>query len=306
MRTTHDKVTTRQPDNLKIAFLGTPRLAQIVLQNLIDSPYKPQLVITGHSKKSGRGLALKANSIELEAKKQGIEINYKVKAIDESFDLVVLVAFGQIIPKEILNLPKFGFINIHPSLLPKYRGPSPIQTAILDGQKITGVTIIKLDEKIDHGPILAQLEVEIESIDTHQSLVEKLGLIGSNLLIETLSDYLSGKLKPQAQDDKNATFTKIITKADGFIDPQKPPHPVKLQRMIRAYYPWPGVWIEIESRIKNQKSRKIKIKFLPPTVLTPHHPINPFLIQPEGKKPMTVKEFVNGYPGTVSQLNKIL
>lgn len=287
---------------MKIVFFGTPRLAQIVLQNLIDSPYKPQLVITGQSNKSGRGLALKANSVEQDAKKHGIEIGYKISAIDKSFDLAILEAFGQIIPKEILNLPKFGFINIHPSLLPKYRGPSPIQTAIIDGQKKTGVTVIKLDEEVDHGPILAQQEVEIESIDTHESLVEKLGLIGSNLLIETLPSYLSGKIKSRAQDDKNATFTQKITKADGFIDLHNPPNPQSLDRMIRAFYPWPSAW----TRLKMVNGKWLMVKFLPPTILLTYHPTDPFAIQPEGKRPLSLQQFKNGYPQLYDQIRPLL
>ena len=118
---------------------------------------------------------------------------------DTKVDLAILVAFGQIIPQEILKIPKFGFINVHPSLLPKYRGPSPIQSAIIKGEIKTGVTIIKLDQEVDHGPILNQQEVVIEKEDTHESLIEKLGLIGANLLLVTLPDYLSGKIKPKQQ-----------------------------------------------------------------------------------------------------------
>ncbi|OGD87476.1 methionyl-tRNA formyltransferase [Candidatus Curtissbacteria bacterium RIFCSPLOWO2_02_FULL_40_11] len=279
---------------MKIVFLGTPRLAQIVLENLANSPFKPQLVITGQNNKAGRGLALSASLVKQEAVKHHIAVDYELAAIDKSFDLAILVAFGRIIPKEILEKPKHGFINVHPSLLPKYRGPSPIQSAILDGEKKTGVTIIKLDQEVDHGAILNQQEIEIENQDTHESLIEKTGMIGSNLLIETLPNYLKGKIKPEEQNHKTATFTKKITKTNGQIDLNNPPSKQKLQRMINAYYPWPTVWTEVETR--NQKpasqakrgepeTRNLRIKFLPKG-----------LIQPEGKRPMSVNEVKNGFP----------
>jgi len=265
---------------MNIVFLGTPRLAQIVLANLISSDYNPSLVITGKDSKTGRGLSAKSSLVNSEAKKQHLKVNHDLDKIDKSFDLAILVAFGHIIPKDILIKPKHGFINVHPSLLPKYRGPSPIQSTILNGDKKTGVSIIKLDNEIDHGPILAQKEIEIEKNDTHESLIEKTGVIGSNLLIETLTDYLSGKLKPKEQNHNVSTLTKKITKKDGEINIDNLPHSKSLIRMINAYYPWPSVWTKT-----NLNGKEKIIKFLPQG-----------MIQVEGKKPMTTEEFLNGYP----------
>src|SRR3989338_8544602 len=145
---------TYNPTDLSIAFFGTPRIAQIVLKRLIATEFKPQLVITGHDRKLGRGQALVPTSVKLEAQKNNIEVSHRMSDLDKSFDIAILVDYGHIIPKTILQRPKFGFLNVHPSLLPKFRGPSPIYQTILNGDQKTGVTIIKLDKELDHGPII--------------------------------------------------------------------------------------------------------------------------------------------------------
>ncbi|MBI2012761.1 methionyl-tRNA formyltransferase, partial [Candidatus Curtissbacteria bacterium] len=210
---------------MNIVFFGTPRLAQIILEKLIDSPFRPQLVVTAPDSKVGRSLKPQLSPVKQTAAKHHIDVlepktlnshlrtgNETFSILNSQFDLAILVAYGKIIPKDILAIPKYGFINIHPSILPKYRGPSPIQSAILAGEKQTGVTIIKLDEEIDHGPILAQKKINITNHDTHAALVEKLGKLGDELLIETLPEYLDEKLKPKPQNHALATFTKKVTK----------------------------------------------------------------------------------------------
>ena len=279
----------QSPKNLRVAFFGTPRLAQIVLEKLIDSPYRPLLVVTAPDTKAGRGQTLGQSPVKQTAQKYNIDTSYQLPKTSNQFDLAILVAYGKIIPEKILTIPKYGFINVHPSLLPKYRGPSPIQSAILEGEENTGVTIIKLDEAIDHGPILAQSEVAITNGDTHASLVEKLGELGAKLLIKTLPKYLAGKIKPSHQDNLKATFTKRITKQDGEIDLLNPPNPLNLNRMIRAYYPWPGTWCRLTVH-----SRQFTVKFLPGN-----------LIQPEGKHAMSISEFRNGYPEVFQQISRL-
>lgn len=195
-------------------------------------------------------------------------------------DLAVVAAYGRILTKDELNTPKFGCINVHPSLLPKYRGPSPIQAAILNGEKKSGITIIKMDEEVDHGPILVQVEEKILPNDTAETLYERLFKIGAKLLPQTINQYLKGQIKLSPQDDSKATFTKILTRKDGFFDIKNPPSPEILDRMIRAYYPWPGVWTR--AIINNKPSI---VKFLPEKK-----------IQVEGKRAMTYKDFINGYP----------
>ena len=270
---------------MKVAFFGTPRLAQIVLEKLIDSPYKPSLVVTALDAKAGRGQKLAPCPVKQTALANKIKVAEKLP----DFDIAILVAYGKIIPKNILSIPKYGFINVHPSLLPKYRGPSPIQSAILAGEEKTGVTIIKLDEQVDHGPILASKKITISPNDTHASLIEFLGKIGANLLLQTLPAYISGKIKPKPQDHTQATFTKHISKQDGYIDINDPPDPQTFDRMTRAYHPWPNVWTQI--RIKD---KGLRINFLPEGK-----------IQPEGKNPMTIKEFLNGYPQAKDLINAL-
>jgi len=195
-------------------------------------------------------------------------------------DVGVLASFGAIVPNEVLNLFPHGIINIHPSLLPKYRGPTPVQTAILNGDNKTGVTIIKLDKEVDHGPILFQTKENILPNDTSESLYERLFKLSASSIVSTIELYLKGKIKLRQQNHAKTTFTKRLTREDGFIDLHNPPSPQILDRMIRAYYPWPSVWTEL--RIMNQE---LRIKFLPGEK-----------IQVEGKKPMSYKDFINGYP----------
>ncbi|MEK7518080.1 MAG: methionyl-tRNA formyltransferase [Patescibacteria group bacterium] len=210
--------------------------------------------------------------------------------------LGVLASFGAIIPKRILNAFPKGIINIHPSLLPKYRGPTPVQTSILNGDKTTGATIIKLDEEVDHGPIIVQKDAKILPNDTAESLHERLFRLGAGSIVQTIELYLKGEITPKEQNHSQATFTKRLTREDGFIDIQSPPSSQILDRMIRAYHPWPGVWTKLKMnpstslRLRGSDSRssgkKLKIiKLLPENK-----------IQVEGKRPMIYKDFINGYP----------
>ncbi len=216
--------------------------------------------------------------------------NTKYLILNTESPVAILADFGLIIPKEILNAFPKGIINIHPSLLPKHRGSTPVQTAILNGDKITGVSIIKLDKEVDHGPILAQEKEKILDTDTADILYKRLFEKGANLLLKILNSYLKDELKPIAQNHKKATFTSRLTRESGFVDIKNPPSPEKLQQMIKAYFPWPGVW----TKTKLNGVEKI-IKFLPDQK-----------IQVEGKKPMSYKDFINGYPEIKQQLEKLL
>ncbi len=288
---------------IKIAFFGTPQNAAIVLEKLVQTKYKPGLIITTPDVQQGRGQKLQESPVKTLASVHGIDVlepeDLENPEFVKSFKnfapgVAILVAYGKIIPQEVLNIPRLGFLNIHPSLLPKYRGPSPIYEVILAGDKRTGVTIIKLDPELDHGPILAQKELEIENADTHQSIMEKTAILGGDLLIEILPGYLDRSIKPKPQNHSGATYTEKIEKQNGLIDLNSPPDPKTLNRMIRAYFPWPTVWAEIETRDTKNGIRKFKIKFLPENK-----------IQPEGKRPMSLKEFQNGYPNISQQISTL-
>lgn len=203
-------------------------------------------------------------------------------------DLFVVASFGKIFSENFLAIPKRGTLNIHPSLLPKYRGPTPVQTAILNGDKKTGVTIIKLDEEVDHGPILVQEEIEIRENETSESLLKKTFELGAEILPSAVSKYIKEQIKVTAQNDSEATYTQHLSKKSGFINIsfQAPlinldnPQPSEtLDRMIRAYFPWPGVWFRTTLGGQNRV-----IKLLPDQK-----------IQVEGRKSMSYKDFINGY-----------
>jgi len=212
-------------------------------------------------------------------------------------DIAILASFGAIVSKSVLDIFKYGVLNIHPSLLPKYRGPTPVQTAILKGDKTTGVTIIKLDEQVDHGPILAQKKEAILENDTAESLYERLFKLSSGLIVQTIKLYLKEIFQLREQNHPKATFTKMLTRQDGYFDINNPPKPEILDRMIRAYYPWPGAWtqIRINDKARLPDGQGLRIKFLPEN-----------RIQVEGKKPMSYKDFVNGYPEAAKNLELII
>lgn len=311
--------------DLKIAFFGNGHNSATTLTRLIPTEFKPTLVITGGDVQKGRGQKIQSSPPKIIAQKNHIRTLEPQNLTDESFrqeftkfapDLTILIAYGKIIPGKVLTIPKHGFVNIHPSLLPKYRGPSPIYQALLNDDSQTGVTIMKLDKELDHGPILAQKKLPIDKADTHETLMQKLAIVGTDLLLEILPHYLDGSLKPKEQDHSKAITTEKITKENGRIDLQNPPEAEKLDRMIRAFYPWPGVWIELETGNTKQETKKLRIKFFPPTSLSSHQPtrldsvdprrIDPFQVQPEGKRPLSISEFKNGYPEQYKQIENLI
>ena len=210
--------------------------------------------------------------------------------------LAILADFGLIIPKRVLKIFQKGIINIHPSLLPKYRGPTPVQNAILNGENMTGISIIKLDDKVDHGPILAQKEEKILEDDTADTLYARLFEIGADLIYQNIKHYIKGYLKPRQQIHSKATFTKLLQKNDGLINLDNPPSPIKIARMIRAYHPWPGVWTKLQIVAGSTRGGDVQkiIKFLPEQK-----------IQVEGKNPVSYKDFTNGYSKGKDILEKL-
>lgn len=275
---------------LGIIFFGTSEFGAIVLQKLIQSGMGPLLVVTAPDKPAGRKQNLTPPPVKLLAEKYSTQVfqpekiqNSKFKIQNSKPDLIVLAAYGQIIPKEILEIPTYGALNVHPSLLPKYRGASPIQAAILNGEEKTGVTIMLMDEELDHGPILAtrKFSNKIKKI-TYQELHDELANVGADLLIETIPKWVSGEIKSQEQDHTKATYTKRITKEDGRIDWSKPA--VYIERQVRAFSPWPGAFTF-------WKGKRVKI-------LKAHVEQGKLIIdelQLEGKKPTSFREFLLGH-----------
>jgi len=210
----------------------------------------------------------------------------KQKIQDIQAEVGIVADFGIIIPIEVIESFPKGILNIHPSLLPKYRGPTPVQTTLLNGDKETGVTIIKIDPIVDHGPILSQEEYEIEN-ENAKELLTNLFKVGTHLLDKTLIDYLEEVFEPQEQEHGLATFTKMLSKKDGLVDPKNPPK--NLGNMIRAYFPWPGVWTRAAIN-----GKQVMIKLLPGN-----------MVQVEGKNPQSYKDFANGYEEGKEILKKL-
>ncbi len=302
-------------DMVRIGFMGTPQFAVPVLDSLLHSPYHVVAVCTQPDKPVGRGRQIVCPPVKRLAMEHNIPViqprTLKTEeAVEElaSFnpELIVVAAFGHILPQEILSLPKFGCLNVHPSLLPKHRGPSPVAASLLCGDQITGVTIMVMDVKMDSGPILAQREVGISSTDTTGSLTSKLASIGAELLLETLPEWLGGKLEPQLQDESLVTYSKLVTSEDGEIDWHLAA--VELWQQIRAYNPWPGCYTW-------WKGKRLKIHEATPVSSTAEGKLGEIIalseppkvgvvagqsvlglcqIQLEGKREMPAEEFVRG------------
>lgn len=287
--------------NSKIVFIGTSQFAVPILENLIKNKHNIIKVITAPDKPTGRQQEITPSPIKQIAFKYKLPLSQpeKIAEIKSEIsagqpDLTVLAAYGKIIPKDILEIPKFGCLNLHPSLLPKYRGPSPMQTAIFNGEQETGITIIKMDEKIDHGPIIAQKKMKISSDDSYQTLEKKLAQLAANFLIEILPQYFQNKIKPQPQDESQASYTKILTRQDGQIDWQQSAQTIA--RKIRAFYPWPGTWTNFNGlRVKILKAKDVDKK-QEATLPTGKGFLLLELVQPAGKKSMTGQEFFRGHP----------
>lgn len=315
----------------RIVFFGTPEFAVPTLEALISAGYEVVAVVTQPDKPVGRGLKMEAPAVKVRAQELGLTIlqpetlRYAEarppelrrpglgplqQPKDFSAVVAVCVAYGKIVPKEILETFPRGILNIHPSLLPKYRGPSPIQAAILNGDSETGVTIIRLDEEMDHGPIIASSVQRLASSTTGDELSKALAQEGANLLIKTLPQWLNGRITPQLQDHTKATYTKILERADGKIDWRKSAE--YIERMVRAYDFWPGTW----TMWSDKRLKVLRVSLLHPTIgcasnATPGHVwktendrlavnCNPGSIileqlQLEGKKALSGREFLRGY-----------
>jgi len=280
--------------NYSFAFFGSDEFSIIVLEELISAGYTPSLCITQPDKPKGRKLVLTPTPIKEFCLSKNIPCITPEPLTREAFDsfsqfdFFVVASYGKIISQEILDLPKHGSLNVHPSKLPQYRGASPIETAILNDTKNTAVTIMLMDAKMDHGPILKQEDVSfIEWPATKKEVHDILAHTGGKILAQTIEPYLSGNITPQVQDHAQATFTKMIQKADGQITLADTSYQTYLKYL--AFTPWPGVFFFIE---KQNKQIRVKIEsahfdsqkgFIIDTVI------------PEGKNSMTFESFRNGY-----------
>ena len=240
-------------NNPKIIFIGTSEFAVPALESLLKNNYKIITVITSPDKPVGRKQEITPTPIKRIAEKYQLPViqpenilDIKSKILNLKPDLIIVASYGKIIPKSILDIPLSKSLNIHPSLLPKHRGPSPIQTVILNGDKKTGITIMLMDEKMDHGPVVSQMEIDIKPDENYEDLEKRLSQESGNFLIKTLPLYLNDKIKPIKQDENKASYTKILSRKQGEIDLNK--SALEIERKIRAFYPWPGTWFYLDKK----------------------------------------------------------
>ncbi|MDI6778140.1 MAG: methionyl-tRNA formyltransferase [Patescibacteria group bacterium] len=302
--------------NLKIIFMGTPHFAEVILRKMIAAKYNIVAVFTQPDKEVGRKREMKKSPVKKLAEKNNIQVfePQDLKETPEKIakmrpDLIIIAAYGKILPKSILDIPKYGSINIHASLLPKFRGASPVQQAILEGEKETGITLMLMSEKFDAGEIIAQEKLKIAKDDNAQTLTEKLAKTGARLLPETLPSWISGSIKAAPQDEKKASFCKIIKKEDGKMDWNDSAE--KIFRKYKAYFPWPGIYSFFSDNGKKKRLKLVEIKTIPGAgagekpgevveyekeivIQTGKGIIILKKVQPEGKKEMDIKEFLRG------------
>ncbi len=268
---------------MKIVFFGSRHVHEVVAS--LNDNFELSLVITTDKKmvEYCRNESIPFTQV----------LNFDDKTIQEirklEANLGVVADFGLIIPQTLIDIFPLGIINIHPSLLPLYRGSTPVQTALLNGDKITGITIIKIDEELDHGPILYQEDYEITPSDSTDQLLITLFRRSAQILPDLIEKYADDEIDPKQQDEDKAIYTKTFGKEDGYIDTKNPPEVRKLKRMINALNSWPGVWTKY-----NLSDKEVIIKLLPENK-----------IQVEGKKPMSYKDFKNGYPKGQELLKKL-
>ena len=244
---------------MKIVFMGTPDFAAVALKSLIEAGHEITMVITQPDKEKGRGKGIAESDVKVVAKEYGLPIYQPVRIKNEESvkyledfmkkdpaDVFVVAAFGQILPKSILDMPRLGCFNIHASLLPKYRGAAPIQWSIIDGEPETGVTIMKMDEGLDTGDMVAVSRVKIESNETGGSLFDKLAKEGGDLMVKTLPLIERGEVTCTKQNDEESTYAKMLSKDMGRLDFTKTA--TELERLIRGCNPWPGTFTSLNGR----------------------------------------------------------
>lgn len=316
-------ITEREVPKIRVAFMGTPRFAQSILAALVDNGYNVVVAYTKPDKPAGRGMKVTSSEVKRFAEGKGIPVEQPTRLDEESIgklrsyapDIIIVAAYGKILPKAVLELPGFGCVNIHASLLPKLRGASPVQNALIEGFTETGVTLMLMDEGLDTGSILAQKPRAIDFGDTAETLLEKLAGDGADLLLKTLPMWIDRATEPRVQDGTAATRCQLIEREDGHIFWNEDAETI--WNRYRGLSPWPGIFtfwkqkqgtdghlrLKLE-RISIQKSdpsaeralgevfetgEKIAVRTGKGLVFIEE-------IRPEGKKTMSIRDFVNGRP----------
>jgi methionyl-tRNA formyltransferase len=302
------------PQSLNLVFCGTPRFAVATLDSLVDAGFHIRLVVTQPDRPKGRGMELVPSPVKERALELGSPItqpdriknneDFRAQLAALKPDAVIVVGYGRIIPKWMLDLPAMGNINLHASLLPKYRGAAPIQWAIARGESVTGVTTMKIDSGLDTGDILLQREVAIADEDTAETLNPKLAAVGAELTVETLRALQRGDIHPRPQDDAQSSLAPILKKEDGRIDFSK--SATEILNRMRGFQPWPGAYSTFRGKnLQVRKARALNFDLVSAELkIEGDHlfagcaeatAIELLELQLEGKKPSTAADFVRGY-----------
>src|SRR5712671_851210 len=299
---------------LSLVFCGTPRFAVFTLEALVAAGFPVQLVVTQPDRPKGRGLELVSSPVKQSALQLGLPISQpdKIKNNDEfraqlttlKPDVIVVVGYGRLVPQWMLDLPRLGNINLHASLLPKYRGAAPIQWAIAQGESVTGATTMRIDAGLDTGDILLQREIPIADGDTAETLAPRLAQIGADLMVDTLHGLQSGSIEPRPQNSSLATLAPILKKEDGLLDFTR--RASELLNRIRGFQPWPGAYTKFRGKNLHIWKAAPTNEVLPIAGLDVksdrllvgcgHNTSFELLeIHLEGKKRSSVRDFVHGY-----------
>ena len=300
---------------MRVLYMGTPDFAVEALEAIIDKGHEIIGVVTQPDKVRGRGGKVSFSPIKEVALKHNLNIYQPIKVRDPEFiqtirdlepEVIVVAAFGQILPKELLDMPPYGCINVHASLLPKYRGASPIQAAILNGEKETGVTIMHMDVKLDTGDMILQESIPIADYETGGSLHDKLALLGARLVVEALDKLKDGSAPRIPQDDSLASYVKMLDKDMGTIDFSQPA--LNIERMIRGLNPWPSAYTKLDGKIlkfwradvveysgDGDPGQIVEVGKDSFTVMTGEDALEIRELQLEGKKRLSCDAFLRGY-----------
>ncbi len=300
--------------SLDLIFCGTPQFAVPTLEKLVDAGFRLHLVVTQPDRPKGRGLELVSSPVKQSAKKLNLPITQpdRIKTNDAfraqlaalQPDAIIVVGYGRIIPQWMLDLPPLGNLNLHASLLPKYRGAAPIQWAIANGETVTGVTTMRIDAGLDTGDILQQHELAIAPNDTAETLAPRLAAIGADLMVETLRGLQAGSIQPRPQDNAQASLAPILKKEDGLVDFSRSASDI-LDR-IRGFQPWPGAYTKFRGKTLQIIHARPTIDAVPPAELRAdsnrllvgcaHNTSLELLeLQLEGKRRTSAADFVRGY-----------
>lgn len=309
----------KTPETIRVIFAGTGEFGAPILQKLMEDPrIEIPFVITAPDKAAGRKLQTKASDIKRLAtlnklfvqQPQFIE-ELEQKIIQAKADIMLVVAYGELIPEKVLNIPRLGSVNIHPSLLPRYRGASPIQHALLHLDQITGVTWIEMNKRMDAGPVVAQKEISIDPGDTAKTLSQKLSELAAQLTPDVLLRYMDSR-ESFSQDDLEATYCKKISKQDGYLDVYKEDAPSIIAK-VKAFTPWPGCSIPwgnarlkiVRAHADEQKISSGELRVLDGKILhigTKNGTLIPEIVQPESKRAMSIGEFLRGQRNLPTQI----